>query len=236
MDTVLAGRLGEIRARIQAAAARSGRESSDVRLMAVTKTHPREMVLAARGAGLRVFGENRVAEAAEKYMDTPADAELHLIGHLQTNKAKQAAALFSWVDSIDCLHTARALNTRLAPLQKDMNILLELNTSGEDSKSGYRTFDDLETDLEEMLLLPRLKLRGLMTVGPLTGDAGQIRAAFRHLRICLDRLRRLTPADCRLDTLSMGMSGDFEIAVEEGANLIRLGTILFGKRESRCAE
>jgi pyridoxal phosphate enzyme (YggS family) len=197
--------------------------------MAVTKTHPREAVLAAREAGLSVFGENRVCEAAEKYAEAPSGIELHLIGHLQTNKAKTAAPLFSWVDSIDSLRAARALDSRL--LQKDMNILLELNTSGEESKSGYTSFDELVGDLEEILLLPRLRLRGLMTVGPLSGDRERIRAAFRLLRKCQEKLRAYVPADCRIDTLSMGMSSDFEIAVEEGANLIRLGTILFGKRE-----
>jgi pyridoxal phosphate enzyme (YggS family) len=232
MDRGLAGRIGEIRERIQTAAARAGRNAEDIRLMAVTKTHPREAVLAAHEAGLCVFGENRVSEAAEKYTGMPSGIELHLIGHLQTNKVKTAAPLFSWVDSIDSLHTARALDSRLeSSLQKDMNILLELNTSGEDSKSGYRSFDELAGDLEEILLLPRLRLCGLMTVGPLSGGEERIRAAFRLLRNCQDKLRKLVPTDCRLDTLSMGMSSDFEIAVEEGANLIRLGTILFGKRE-----
>jgi pyridoxal phosphate enzyme (YggS family) len=198
--------------------------------MAVTKTHPEGTVLAAREAGIRIFGENRVREAADKYTGMPPDIELHLIGHLQTNKIKVAAPLFSWVDSLDSLHTAKALNSRLEALNRDVNILLELNTSGEESKSGYRSFDDLREDLEEIALLPRLKLRGLMTVGPFAGDERSIRAAFRFLKTCMDRLETLLPS-CRLDTLSMGMSSDFEIAVEEGATLIRLGTVLFGKRE-----
>jgi pyridoxal phosphate enzyme (YggS family) len=200
--------------------------------MAVTKTHPREVALEAYGAGIRIFGENRVGEAGEKYTDFAEDGELHLIGHLQTNKAKAAAGLFSWIDSVDSLRTAEALAKRLDECGKSADILLELNTSGEDSKSGYRSFDDLRRDLEGILMLGALRLRGLMTVGPLTADAGEVRAAFRSLKTCMDRLCGMVPASCRIDTLSMGMSGDFEIAVEEGATLIRLGTVLFGRRDA----
>jgi pyridoxal phosphate enzyme (YggS family) len=229
MDT-LDSRLREIQDRIEAAAERAGRDPGSIRLMGVTKTHPRETVLAARKAGIRIFGENRVREAEDKYTAMPPDVELHLIGHLQTNKIKAAAPLFSWVDSLDSLRTARALNSRLEELNRELNILLELNTSGEESKSGYGSFDDLRRDLEEIAGLPRLKLRGLMTVGPLTGDGRRVRDAFRLLKTCMDRLEILLPSP-RLDTLSMGMSSDFEIAVEEGATLIRLGAALFGKRE-----
>ncbi|MDR1625817.1 MAG: YggS family pyridoxal phosphate-dependent enzyme [Spirochaetia bacterium] len=232
MSSVLAGRAADIRERIRAASLRAGRNPSDVRLMAVTKTHPRETVLEAYKAGIRVFGENRVSEAAEKYADFAPEAELHLIGHLQTNKAKAAAALFPWVDSVDSLHTAQALARRLEALGKTANILLELNTSGEASKSGYGSFEDLERDLDGILLLAPLRLRGLMTVGPLTQDEGEIRRAFRNLNACMDRLLRLVPASCRPDTLSMGMSSDFEIAIEEGATLVRLGTVLFGRRDA----
>jgi pyridoxal phosphate enzyme (YggS family) len=232
MNSVLAGRIAEIQERIQAAALRAGRNSADVRLMAVTKTHPRATVLDAYGAGIRIFGENRVSEAGEKYTDFARDAELHLIGHLQTNKAKAAAEIFSWVDSVDSLHTARALAKRLESAGKSVNILLELNTSGEDSKSGYESFDALLRDLEEILLLAPLKLRGLMTVGPLTRDEGEIRKAFRNLKTCMDKLLKLVPSSCRPDTLSMGMSSDFEIAIEEGATLIRLGAVLFGRRDA----
>jgi pyridoxal phosphate enzyme (YggS family) len=231
MNAILAGRLAEIRQRIQAASARAGRNPEDIRLMAVTKTHPAETVLQACNAGIRIFGENRVCEAAEKYTARELDKELHLIGHLQTNKTKTAASLFSWVDSIDSLHTAKALDKRLKDLGKTMNILLELNTSGEDSKNGYTSFDSLERELDAILLLPSLKLRGLMTIGPFTQDNGKIREAFRNLKTCMDKLQKLVSASCPPDTLSMGMSSDFEIAIEEGANLIRLGTVLFGKRD-----
>jgi pyridoxal phosphate enzyme (YggS family) len=232
MSNGAALRIAEIRDRMRAALSRAGRNPEDVRLMAVTKTHPREMIEEVYQAGVRIFGENRVSEAAEKYTDFARDAELHLIGHLQTNKAKTAAGLFSWVDSIDSLHTAEALAKRLENTGKSVNILLELNTSGEDSKSGYGSFDDMARELEGILLLAPLKLRGLMTVGPLTRDEGEIRRAFRTLKTCMDRLERLVPASCRPDTLSMGMSSDFEIAIEEGSTLIRLGTVLFGKRDA----
>jgi pyridoxal phosphate enzyme (YggS family) len=229
MET-LDSRLREVQDRIGAAAGRVGRDPREIGLMGVTKTHPRETVLAAHEAGIRIFGENRVREAEDKYTGMPQGIELHLIGHLQTNKIKTAAPLFSWVDSLDSLRTAQALNSRLEGLNRDVNVLLELNTSGEESKSGYRSFDDLRGDLEEIAVLPRLKLRGLMTIGPLGGDERSVRAAFRLLKTCMDRLETLLPS-CRIDTLSMGMSSDFEIAVEEGATLIRLGAVLFGKRE-----
>ena len=215
---------------MEAACARAGRNPGEVRLMAVTKTQNRETVLEAYEAGLRLFGENRVAEAVEKYTAAPGDIELHLIGHLQTNKAKAAAGLFSWIDSLDSLHTAQALNSRLETEGKTINILLELNTSGEASKSGYASFEALEKELPAILSLPCLCLRGLMTMGPLTEDRAKIREAFRLLKTSADKLGSSVPASCRIDTLSMGMSGDFEIAVEEGATLLRLGTILFGGR------
>jgi PLP dependent protein len=221
--------LAAVRARIAAAAARAGRGESDVRLMAVTKTFPRETVLAAAAAGLSLFGENRVQEAEEKFTDIGLTCELHLIGHLQRNKAKTAAGLFSWVQSIDKAETAQALETRCAERGSTMNILLELNTSGEESKSGFRSRDDLLADLEAIRALPHLRLRGLMTVGPLTSDEAQVRRSFAALRTLFEELRSAHGLP-GLDTLSMGMSGDFEAAVEEGSTLVRIGSALFGHR------
>ncbi len=229
MVSVLTSRIREIRERIAAAAERARRDPAEVTLMAVTKTHGRDLALRAYEAGIRVFGENRTAEGAEKFHRVPEDLELHLIGHLQTNKAAAAAEAFSWVDSIDSFRVAAALDRRLAALGKKADILLQLNTSGEASKSGYRDFGALLEDLPGILALPRLRLRGLFTIGPLHGGAEAARGSFRTLRHRFAELKKL-PGCGALDVLSMGMSSDFEIAVEEGATMVRLGSILFGER------
>jgi len=227
----MVGRVAAVRDRIAAAAARSGRAAADVRLMAVTKTFPRETVLAAAAAGLGLFGENRVQEAEEKFTDIGLDCELHLIGHLQRNKAKTAAGLFSWVQSIDKTETARALDSRCAERGSTMNVLLELNTSGEQSKSGFLSRDDLLAALDAIRGLEHLRLRGLMTVGPLTTDETAVRGSFAALRTLFEEIRTAHGL-AGFDTLSMGMSGDFEIAIEEGSTLVRIGSALFGHRET----
>ncbi len=225
----LPGRLSEVRGRIAGAASRAGRPADGVRLMAVTKTCPASTVEEALAAGLRLFGENRVQEAEQKYTGLAGDWELHLIGHLQRNKARAASALFGCVQSIDRLDTAQALARCAAERGTVIDVLLEVNTSGEDTKSGYRSAEELLRDLEPVAGLGSLRVRGLMTVGPLTPDAAEVRRAFAALRsqfeTCAARLG--SPV---FDTLSMGMSGDYEIAIEEGSTLVRLGTALFGSR------
>ncbi len=200
--------------------------------MAVTKGFPRATVLEAMASGVTLFGENRVQEAEEKFSDLPAETEVHLIGHLQTNKARAAAGLFACVQSIDSTHTADSLDSRCAERGRSMDVLLELNTSAEESKSGFRGRDDLLAALDSVRKLPRLQLRGLMTVGPLTDDVERIRSSFSQLRSLFDEIRAALPG---FDTLSMGMSGDFEVAIEEGSTLVRLGTALFGPRGARQA-
>jgi pyridoxal phosphate enzyme (YggS family) len=222
--------LRSVRQRIARAAARSGREAGDIRLMAVTKTFPVDYVETARSAGLSLFGENRVQEAREKYGSPVAsEVELHLIGHLQRNKAGIAASLFGCVQSIDKLQTAETLNRHCARLGRSMDVLLELNTSGEPGKYGFADSGRLWRACEDIAGQDHLRVRGVMTVGPLTPDRDRVRRAFAALRECLEGLEEHFP-ELPLDTLSMGMSGDFEIAIEEGANLIRLGTVLFGPR------
>jgi len=225
----LAASIAAVRARIDEAAHRSGRSPEDVRLMAVTKGFPRETVEAAAAGGLTLFGENRVQEAEAKYIDFTAPHELHLIGHLQRNKARIASGLFSCVQSIDKEETAVALNERCLERGRSMDILLELNTSAEASKSGFHTRDDLLSCLDAVLRLGRLTVRGLMTVGPLSADEGEIRRSFSALRSLFEEIRgrRGLPG---FDMLSMGMSGDFVLAVEEGSTLVRIGTALFGPR------
>lgn len=227
MVSTLAANLAEVRSRIAEAARRAGRDASGVRLMAVTKGFPADTIVQAMEAGANLFGENRVQEAEAKFADLAGRCELHLIGHLQTNKAKAAAALFSCVQSIDSVHTAQALNARCEERDRTLDILLELNTSGEQSKSGFSGSAELAAGLAEIEKLPRLRVRGLMTVGPLTTVRDSIRTAFAELRNSFEALRAGRNG---FDVLSMGMSSDFEIAVEEGSTLVRVGTALFGPR------
>ncbi len=219
--------------RIRKAALRAGRKAEEIRVMGVTKLQPWETVLEAYQGGMRIFGENRVQEAKEKYKEILPGMELHLIGHLQSNKAKYVPHLFSWVDSIDRFSIAEELEKRLAkePENPSLQVLLELNTSGEGSKSGYPSYELLLRDMEKILSCPHLQVRGLMTVGPLTTDPKAIRRSFRALSQALEDLKRRYP-EVNWDTLSMGMSGDFEIAIEEGSTLVRLGTIIFGERRN----
>ena len=226
---LLRRRLQQTRVRVAAAAARAGRSADEVRIMAVTKTQPRATLEAALAAGLDLIGENRVQEAAAKLDPPPAHAELHLIGHLQRNKARAAARLFHTVQSIDKLATAQALQHVLDATGGTMDVLLELNTSGEPAKHGFASPDELRRALEAIVTLDRLRVRGLMTMAVWSTDAGAVRGCFRTLRRLFEELAPERPA---FDTLSMGMSGDFEIAVEEGATLVRLGTVLFGPRSA----
>lgn len=229
---VFTDNLQSVRKRMAEAARRAGRDAADIRLLAVTKAFPSSCIDVARAAGLTLFGENRVQEAQSKYLSLAGSGiELHLIGHLQRNKAKIAASLFHCVQSIDKLQTAEALNRHCSELGRKMDILLEFNTSGEDTKFGFVEEKQLEEACENIARLDHLCIRGLMTVGPFTADRDRVRRAFARLRKMYQGLQdRYT--DLSLDTLSMGMSSDFEVAIEEGANLIRLGTVLFGSRST----
>jgi pyridoxal phosphate enzyme (YggS family) len=221
-----------VRERISAAAQRAGRDASAVRLMAVTKGFPQQVVLDARAAGLSLFGENRVQEAEQKYLDLTGGLELHLIGHLQRNKARAASGLFACVQSIDKRETAEALHARCEERGRTMDILLELNTSGEPTKSGFLSRRELLAGLEWIGKLAHLRVRGLMTVGPLSEDTQRVRSSFAALRSVFEEVRAGGGLPF-FDTLSMGMSSDFEIAIEEGATLVRVGTALFGRREQK---
>ena len=221
--------LPEVMERIRNAARRAGRDPSEVVLMAVTKGFPRETAEAAIAAGITLLGENRVQEAELKYAEVPGPYELHLIGHLQRNKARTACGLFSCVQSIDKIETAEALEQRLTERGKLMDVLLELNTSGEESKSGFRSGNDLLSSLESVGRLPHLRVRGLMTVGPLTDEEDRVRRSFGSLRELFEKVRSAGSLP-GFTVLSMGMSGDFEMAIEEGATLVRIGTALFGQR------
>ena len=226
--------IAAVRERVVEAARRAGRRPEEIALMAVTKTHPPERVREAYAAGLRVFGENRVQEFAGKAgaLADLAGASWHMIGHLQTNKAGKAAELFDAVDSVDSVKLAEKLDAAARSLGKRLGVLIEVNVGGEAAKSGVAP-DSRE--LEELLLAaPRfesLAFRGLMTVPPFSDNPEEARPYFRRLRALRDAIAgRKLPA-IRMDSLSMGMSHDFEVAIEEGSTCVRVGTAIFGERK-----
>ena len=223
--------LAALNERIEAACLRCGRNPQEVALMGVSKFHDRSTVEAAWDAGLRLFGESRVQEAERKFagfLEEHPGTELHLIGALQRNKAKTAAGLFDCVESVDRDVLIPLLGNCGASRSAPLGILLELN-AGEASKTGYPGADALCRAAELVLGFPCLRLRGLMTMAPLTDDARLIRRAFRSLALARETLRSRFP-EGDWSCLSMGMSGDFETAIEEGSTLVRIGTALFGER------
>jgi pyridoxal phosphate enzyme (YggS family) len=222
-----------VRERIDAAARRAGRNPEEIALMAVSKTHPPETIREAYEAGLRIFGENRIQEFAGKVdalLDL-RDADWHLIGHLQTNKAAKAVDLFRAVDSVDSLKLAEKLDATARKLGKNLAVLIEINVGGETAKSGVAPES---AALEELLLaaprLESLQFRGLMTVPPFTDDPEGARPSFRKLRELRDMIAARKLPGISMDQLSMGMSHDFEIAIEEGSACVRVGTAIFGSR------
>lgn len=212
---------------------RVGRDPDSVTLMAVSKTMPAELVRQAYAAGIRVFGENRVQEFGEK---APAladlkDAEWHLIGHLQSNKAKKAAELFHAVDSVDSVRLAERLNQSAEQAGKELSVLIEIKVGEEESKAGIpMDSPELEDLLQAAPQLGHLQIRGLMTVPPFTEDPEGARPYFRLLRDLRDTIAARKLPGIAMDVLSMGMSHDFEIAIEEGSTCVRVGTAIFGAR------
>lgn len=223
----LADNLEIIRQRIKAACDRSDREPNSVTLLAVTKAQPPQLVEAAANLGLTLFGENKVQEARAKIPLCPGKLRWHFIGHLQSNKCRDAVELFQMIHSVDSLALAQELNKRCEAAAKTMPVLLEVNAAGESSKFGYKP-DRLLADLRAISELPRLEIRGLMTVPPWSADAEKARPHFVRLRKLKAECEQLIGVP--MPHLSMGMSGDFEIAIEEGATIIRIGTALFGAR------
>ncbi len=229
----IAENIATLQQRIRAAAERAGRRPEDVALMAVTKTHPPEAIREAYDAGHRLFGENRVQEFSGKAgaLANLNDADWHMIGHLQTNKATKAAELFGAVDSIDSLKLAEKLNAAARNLAKTMNVLIEINVGGELAKSGVAPNSrELEELLQAASRFDSLEFRGLMTVPPFTDDPQGARPYFRKLRELRDAIASRKMPAIGMDVLSMGMSHDFEVAIEEGSTCVRVGTAIFGER------
>jgi PLP dependent protein len=221
-----------VRQRLQAACARAGREPGSVTLVAITKGQPPEAVCAAAALGLSLFGENKVQEAKAKIPLCPGRLRWHMVGHLQTNKCRDAVELFEMVQSVDSLRLAEELNQRAEQAAKRLPVLLEVNAVGEASKFGCRP-DQLLADLSAINALTRLEIQGLMTVPPWTRDPEDVRPVFRQMRELKGRCESILGAP--LPHLSMGMSGDFEVAIEEGATMVRIGTALFGARPKPAA-
>jgi len=222
-----------LREQIDAAARQSARNPEQITLMAVTKTVPPQRIREAYAAGIRWFGENRVAEFAAKLdaIDDRNQARWHMIGHLQSNKARRAVELFDGVDSVDSLRLAHKLNQAAAGLGKKLAVLIEINIAGEASKSGLAPdsseFDDLLSAAPE---LTSLDFQGLMTVPPYSEDPEDSRPYFRKMRELFDEIGHRSVASIAMNVLSMGMSHDFQVALEEGATCVRLGTAIFGER------
>ena len=225
MHDIRAGLL-RVRERIAAAAERAGRRPDDILLIAVSKTVEADRVREAIEAGVTALGENRVQEAKAKVAALGRPVPWHLIGHLQTNKVKDALEIFDVIHSIDRLEVARECERRAAGAGRPVDVLLEINVAGEPQKSGFAPAA-LDEALEAIAGLAHLKVRGLMAIPPVVERAEESRPAFRALRALAERHR--------LGELSMGMSGDFEVAIEEGATMVRVGTAIFGPREPRAS-
>lgn len=232
----VADRLAAVRESIADACAGTGRDPTDIRIVAITKGHPVEAVLAAIRAGLTDIGENRVQEALAKLgpdarPEGGSGVRWHMVGHLQRNKVRDAVALFDWVQSVDSLRLARALSDRAGDKGRPIRVLIQVNAGGEERKHGFARERAIAAG-REVAGLPGLELRGVMAMAPWTDEDGPIRRAFRVAREVFEGLR--DQVEGPVDTLSMGMSNDYPVAVEEGATMVRLGTALFGSpgRES----
>jgi len=225
--TDLVANLTAVRQAVAGAAAAAGRDPSTVRLVAVSKTHPAQAVEAVAVADQRIFGESRVQEAREKIPACPPGLDWHFIGHLQKNKVRQALPLFSFFHSIDSPALAQAIDRIAGETGKPVEGLLEVNISGEETKHGF-TPDELRKEFAALAKLPHLRIRGLMTMAPYSDNPEDARPVFRALRELRDELQ--SSHGHPLPELSMGMSGDFVPAIEEGATLVRIGSSIFGER------
>jgi pyridoxal phosphate enzyme (YggS family) len=227
----IAENYGRVKERVAAAAVKAGRDPSEVTIVAVTKTHPAETVENALAAGITDVGENRVQEFLAKAPAVSSQCRWHLIGHLQTNKVNKVIGKFSMIHSVDSLKLAEKLSTAGEREGVTTEILIEVNTSGEESKFGV---DPVQAPrlCAEISRLPALELRGLMTVGPWVDDPAVLSVAFSSLRLLGERISAEGLEGISMEHLSMGMTDDFEIAIAEGATIVRLGRVIFGERRT----
>ena len=237
--TTIAANLADVQDRIQAACQRVARAPKEVTLVAVTKTRSLEQIMAAFECGARDFGENRIEELAAKLPQLEGQlpgVTWHMIGHLQSRKARQATLLADVIHSVDTLKLARRLERFAGEQAKTLPVLLELNVSREESKAGFAAWDQqgrdaLVSQIQELAAFQHLEVQGLMTMAPIVPDPELARPIFRALRLMRDRLREQAPFST-WEALSMGMTGDFEVSIEEGATIVRVGRAIFGPRAS----
>ena len=229
LQETLAANIAGVRAAIAEAALRAGRNADEITLVAVSKTKPVEMVKIAYNLGVTDFGENRVQDALPKIADFhPAGLRWHMIGHVQSNKAGKIVGQFDSVESVDSLHLAQLLNRHAEALDTRLPVLLQVNVSGEESKEGI-ALANAPMVARQIVALPQLEVQGLMTIAPLVRDAEEVRPVFRGLRMLRDRLRDELPQST-WHQLSMGMTDDYGVAIEEGATIVRIGRAIFGER------
>ena len=220
---------------IAAACARAGRDRSEVTLIAVSKTKPVDMLREVYEAGARDFGENKVQEICEKYDKLPSDIKWHMIGHLQRNKVKQVIDKATLIHSVDSYRLAQEISVQAQKKGLTMPILIEVNIAGEESKFGISADDTIQL-VEEIASLPNLKIQGLMTIAPYVVDAEENRLYFRQIRQLAVDIKNKNIDNVSMNILSMGMTGDYEVAIEEGATMVRVGTGIFGARKYNTKE
>lgn len=225
----IAENIAKVRERIEKACQKADRNTADVELVAVTKVVEVDRIYEAIDAGIQIIGENRVQEAWQKYQSVGDKVQWHLIGHLQTNKVKRALQFARFIHSVDSLHLAEEIQKQAQKMDKTVDILVQVNTSGEQTKFGFAPEESLDA-VKYIALLPQVKIKGLMTIGAFLPDPEDVRPCFRQLRRLRDEIRKCQIDRVEMDILSMGMTGDFEVAIEEGSTMIRVGRSIFGKR------
>ena len=217
-----------INEKIKKAALKANRSPEEIKLVAVTKTATIEQIKEAINAGVKIIGENKVQEAKEKYQILTADTEWHLVGHLQTNKVKYAIEIFDCIQTVDSIKLAKEIDKRSLQFEKTTNVLVEVNVSGEETKYGIKP-EEVEPFLKEISEFSRIRVRGLMTIVPIIEeDKEEVRPYFRKLRELSKEIKSKNIKNLKMDYLSMGMTDDFEVAIEEGANMVRIGRGIFG--------
>lgn len=221
--------INSIKQRIKSSCQKSGRDANEIILVAVSKTIPAVMIKNAVEHGIAHVGENRVQEAEKKYEQLGNIATWHLVGHLQTNKVKKALQIFDFIHSVDSYHLAQEISKRAALIDRTVDCLVEVNTSGEASKFGVQPGDTLEL-IKKISLLPAIQINGLMTIGAFLPDPEDVRPCFKLLRKLKGEIQSNRLENVAMKYLSMGMTNDFEIAIEEGANMVRVGRAIFGER------
>ena len=229
MDTYLKENFQSVEARIQAACDRAGRSRKEVTLIAVSKTKPVEMLQTIYDAGSRDFGENKVQEMCDKIEQLPTDIRWHMIGHLQTNKVKYIVGRVSLIHSVDSLHLAQEIEKQAAKLDVIVPILIEVNIAEEESKFGIHKEETISL-VREVAALPHIRIQGLMTIAPYVENPEDNRTYFRGIKQLSVDIARENIDNVSMDCLSMGMTGDYEVAIEEGATMVRVGTGIFGER------